>query len=152
LASNAQDHDAEGEKMFDHIGIVVADLERSASFYGGVLAPLGMRIMERHSWGPNDGWVVLTTGAPQSPFFVVAAGRPSFWGPEARVSASPIHLCFTAPSKAAVDRFHSLGLSLGATHNGAPGIRRQPFYCAFLIDFDGNNVEAGLYLRDDAQA
>ena len=136
--------------MFDHIGIVVADLERSASFYGSVLAPLGLRIMEQHRRGPNDGWIVISSGVPQSPFFVVAAGRPTFWGPEAQASASPVHLCFTAPSKAAVDSFHSLGLSLGARDNGAPGIRRQPFYCAFLIDFDGNNVEAGLYLGDDA--
>ena len=138
--------------MIDHIGIVVADLERSAAFYGDVLAPLGLRILEKHSRGTDDGWVVLSTGAPQSPFFVVAAGRPSFWGPEARPSASPIHLCFTAPSKSAVDRFHTIGVSLGARDNGAPGIRRHPFYCAFLIDFDGNNIEAGLYLKEDAQA
>ena len=137
--------------MFDHVGIVVAELKRSASFYGRVLAPLGLRIIERHRRGRNDGWVVISTGAPQSPFFVVAAGRPSFWGPDAQASGSPIHMCFTAPSKAAVDSFHSLGLSLGAKDNGAPGIRHQPFYCAFLIDFDGNNVEAGLYLGDDAQ-
>ena len=132
--------------MFDHVGIVVADLKRSARFYGQVLAPLGLHILEKHRRGPNDGWVVMSTGAPASPFFVIAAGRPSFWGPEAHVSASPIHLCFTAPSREAVDRFHALGLELGAKDNGAPGIRRNPFYCAFLIDFDGNNIEAGLYL------
>jgi catechol 2,3-dioxygenase-like lactoylglutathione lyase family enzyme len=135
--------------MFDHIGIVVADLRRSAQFYGRVLAPLGVRILEKHRRGPNDGWVVMSTGAPQSPFFVVAARRASFWGATAQVSASPIHLCFTAPSKEAVDRFHAIGVSLGARDNGAPGIRRQPFYCAFLIDFDGNNIEAGLYLQND---
>jgi hypothetical protein len=49
-------------------------------------------------------------------------------------------------------RFYAAGLSLGATENGAPGIRRRPFYCAFLIDFDGNNIEAGLYLKDDIGA
>ena len=138
--------------MFDHIGVVVADLERSAQFYGGVLAPLGLHILERHSRGPNDGWVVMSTGAPRSPFFVIAAGRPSFWGPDARASASPVHLCFASPSKDAVDRFHAVGLELGAKDNGAPGIRRVPFYCAFLIDFDGNNIEAGLYLGEAAPA
>jgi catechol 2,3-dioxygenase-like lactoylglutathione lyase family enzyme len=133
-------------EMFDHIGIVVGDLKRSARLYGGALEPLGLKILEEHSRGPNDGWVVISRGEPESPFFVVAAGRPSFWGPEARPSLSPVHLCFTAPSKEAVDRFHTLGLDLGARDNGAPGIRRPPFYCAFLIDFDGNNIEAGLYL------
>ena len=61
-------------------------------------------------------------------------------------AASPVHLCFSAPSAEAVDRFHALGLELGAKDNGHPGIRREPFYNAFLIDFDGNNIEAGVYL------
>jgi predicted lactoylglutathione lyase len=56
-------------------------------------------------------------------------------------------LCFKAPSQGAVDHFHKTGLLHGAACNGAPGIRRPPFYCAFLIDLDGNNVEAGCYLR-----
>src|SRR5262245_14095332 len=73
--------------MFDHVGIVVADLERSARFYGRVLAPLGLQILEKHSRGPNDGWVVISSGAARSPFFVIAAGRPSVWGPEARATA-----------------------------------------------------------------
>src|SRR5262249_39215211 len=123
--------------MFDHVGIVVADLKRSLGFYGRVLEPLGLRILEEHQRGPGDGWAVMSTGAPRSPFFVVAAGRPTFWGADARPSASPVHLCFTAASKDAVDEFHGRGLSLGAKDNGAPGIRRPPFYCAFLIDFDG---------------
>src|SRR5262245_40166985 len=74
--------------MFDHVGIVVADLERSARFYGRVLALLGLQILEKHSRGPNDGWVVISSGAPRSPFFVIAAGR----------------LCFAAPSWASRDR------------------------------------------------
>jgi catechol 2,3-dioxygenase-like lactoylglutathione lyase family enzyme len=138
--------------MIDHFGIVVADLKRSLGFYGRVLAPLGLQILEEHQRGANDGWAVMSTGAPQSPFFVIAAGRPSFWGPDSRPSASPVHLCFSAPSKDAVDDFHRLGLALGARDNGSPGIRRRPFYSAFLIDFDGNNIEAGLYLADDTQA
>jgi hypothetical protein len=41
-----------------------------------------------------------------------------------------------------VNEFHSIGLELGAKDTGAPGVRRAPFYCAFLIDPDGNNIEA----------
>ena len=133
--------------MFDHVGIVVSDLRRSARFYGRVLAPLGLKILEKHRTGPGEGWVVMSTGAAQAPFFVIAAGRPSFWSEGMQAGRSPVHLSFRAPSPQAVDRFHALGLELGARDNGAPGIRRAPFYCAFLIDFDGNNIEAGLYLR-----
>jgi len=113
-------------EMFDHIGIVVGDLKRSARLYGGALEPLGLKILEEHSRGPNDGWVVISRGEPGSPFFVVAAGRPSFWGPEARPSLSPVHLCFTAPSKEAVDRFHTLGWT------SAPGTMVRRAFAARL--------------------
>jgi catechol 2,3-dioxygenase-like lactoylglutathione lyase family enzyme len=132
--------------VFDHLGIVVKDLRRSARLYAHMLAPLELKIVEKHRTGPGEGWVVIANGAPAAPFFVIAAGRPSFWGNEAIAGASPVHLCFTAPSQAAVDDFHRAGLAHGARDNGAPGIRRAPFYCAFLIDHDGNNVEAGCYL------
>jgi catechol 2,3-dioxygenase-like lactoylglutathione lyase family enzyme len=134
--------------MFDHIGIVVSDLNASARFYEHVLAPLGLKIVEKHKTSPGEGWVVISSGAPASPFFVIGAGRPSFWTEDSRPAASPAHLCFSAPSRQAVDEFYKLGLAQGAKDNGAPGIRRVPFYCAFLIDPDGNNVEAGCYLQD----
>lgn len=133
--------------MFDHVGVVVSDRDKGWSFYERLLAPLGIRAMEKYPRPNGEGWMVMSTGAHQSPFFVVAAGKPSFWTASNRPAQSPIHLCFTAPSKEAVDRFHAIGLELGAKDNGAPGIRRQPFYCAFLIDLDGNNVEAGVYLK-----
>jgi len=132
--------------MFDHVGIVVKDLRRSARLYAHMLAPLGLKIVEKHRTGRGEGWVVIADGSPASAFFVIAAGRPSFWSSEASAGASPVHLCFKAPSQQAVDDFHRTGLAHGAKDNGAPGIRRSPFYCAFLIDPDGNNVEAGCYL------
>lgn len=132
--------------MFDHVGIVVGDLERSVRFYERALAPLGLKVVESHKTGPGEGWFVISSGAPASPFFVIGAGRPSFWTNGSKPAKSPAHLCFRAPSRQAVDEFHRLGLACGTKDNGAPGIRRQPFYCAFLIDPDGNNVEAGCYL------
>jgi catechol 2,3-dioxygenase-like lactoylglutathione lyase family enzyme len=136
------------ESMFDHIGIVVKDLKASARLYAHMLAPFGIRIVEKHRLAADSAWVVLSTGKPQSPFFVIAEGRPIFWTETATVATSPVHLCFTAPSREAIDRFHEAGLLHGARDNGAPGVRRSPFYCAFLIDLDGNNVEAGCYLPD----
>lgn len=134
--------------MFDHIGIVAKDLKASVRLYTRILAPLGIRIVEKHRLAADSAWVVLSTGKPQSPFFVIGEGRPTFWSTTATVAASPIHLCFSAPSREAVDRFHEAGLLNGARNNGVPGVRRPPFYCAFLMEPDGNNVEAGCYLTD----
>ena len=135
--------------MFDHIGIVASDLRASARLYAHMLAPLGISIVEKHRLAPDSGWVVLSSGKPQSPFLVIAEGKPSFWTDTAVPAASPIHLCLSAPSRDAVDRFHAAGLRHGARDNGVPGVRRHPFYCAFLIDLDGNNIEAGCYLDDE---
>jgi catechol 2,3-dioxygenase-like lactoylglutathione lyase family enzyme len=55
------------------------------------------------------------------------------------------HLCFKAPSREAVDRFHAAGLKAGAKDNGKPGLRTDygpDYYGAFLLDGEGNNVEA----------
>jgi catechol 2,3-dioxygenase-like lactoylglutathione lyase family enzyme len=124
----------------------VKDLRASATLYARMLAPLGLKIVEKHRTGPGEGWVVISSAEPAAPFFVIGAGRPSFWREDSAVDMSPVHLCFRAASRDAVDCFHRAGLENGATCNGAPGIRRHPFYCAFLIDLDGNNVEAGCYL------
>lgn len=137
--------------MFDHIGIVVNDLKSSARLYARMLAPLGIRIVEKHRLAVDSGWVVFSSGRPQSPFFVLGEGRPSFWTDNNTVASSPIHLSFSAPSREAVDSFHAAGLEHGARDNGLPGIRRPPFYCAFLIDLDGNNVEVGCYLDVDGE-
>lgn len=134
--------------MFDHIGIVTKDLKTSARLYAHMLAPLGIRIVEKHRLNIDSAWVVFSTGKAQSPFLVLGEGRPTFWPPGAAVAAAPTHLAFSAQSREAVDRFHAAGLAQGARDNGGPGIRRPPFYCAFLIDHDGNNVEAGCYLTD----
>jgi catechol 2,3-dioxygenase-like lactoylglutathione lyase family enzyme len=131
--------------MFDHVGLVFKELERSGSFYKELLAEIGLRLMEDHTQPDGSGWLVFSSGEHESPFFVVAAGRPSFWGRDNVPGMSPIHVAFRAPSREAVDRFHATGLRLGATNNGDPGVRRGRYYCAFLIDFAGNNIEAGVY-------
>ena len=131
--------------MFDHLGMVFQDLKAAGDFYRAVLAPLGVRVMEDHTQSDGTGWLVFSTGAPESPFFVVAAGRPSFWTETSEPARTAAHLAFGAPSRAAVDAFHRAGLAAGAKDNGSPGVRRGRYYCAFLIDPDGNNIEAGVY-------
>jgi len=79
----------------------------------------------------------------RSAFLVVAAGQPSYWNATHQPSVSPIHLALRAPSADAVDAFHRAGLASGGRDNGAPGERGGGrAYAAFVIDPDGNNVEA----------
>ena len=131
--------------MFDHLGIVSSDLEKAGAFYRVVLTPLGIKAIEDHTQPDGAGWIVFSKGTAESPFFVVAAGRPSFWAAGAEAGKSPAHVAFKASSRAAVEAFHIAGLAAGARNNGDPGVRRGRYYCAFLIDLDGNNIEAGVY-------
>ena len=131
--------------MFDHVGVVFKDLAQSGSLYMQILREIGIQLIEDHTQADGTGWLVFGSGAPKSPFFVVAAGRPSFWGDGAVPAASPAHIAFRAPTRGAVDRFHAIGIRNGAVDNGQPGVRRRGYYCGFLLDLDGNNVEAGVY-------
>jgi catechol 2,3-dioxygenase-like lactoylglutathione lyase family enzyme len=131
--------------MFDHVGIVAPDLKSGSAFYTPLLATIGLTLLEDHTQADGTGWLVFGTGVHESPFFVVASGRPTFWRENDAPGTSPIHLAFRAPSRQAVDGFHAAGLALGARNNGDPGVRRDRYYCAFLIDPAGNNIEAGVY-------
>jgi catechol 2,3-dioxygenase-like lactoylglutathione lyase family enzyme len=56
-----------------------------------------------------------------------------------------VHVAFSAPDRATVDRFHAAALAAGGTDNGAPGLRPHydpDYYGAFVLDPDGHNVEA----------
>lgn len=116
--------------MFDHIGLKVKDLEKSVKFYGAALEALGQVMGSKDassaSFGPKDaqGLYLYSGGA---------------------VKQQGTHLAFLAPDRKAVDAFHQAGLGAGGKDNGAPGIRADyspKYYAAFLIDPDGNNVEA----------
>lgn len=134
--------------MFDHVGVVFRDLKVAGDFYKALLPSIGIKLMEDHTQRDGTGWLVFSTGAPESPFFVIAAARPSYWREGHAAGRGPAHLAFRAPSRHDVNAFHAKGLALGAKDNGAPGVRRGRYYCAFLIDPDGNNIEAGVYADD----
>jgi len=116
--------------MYDHIGFKVKDLQASVRFYTAALAPLG------HVAGPAD----------DSYAGIGPRGEPALWLYAGAKSAGPgVHLAFRAPSRAAVEAFHKAGLKAGGRDNGAPGLRTDygpDYYAAFVIDPDGNNVEA----------
>lgn len=114
--------------MFDHVGLRVSDLERSARFYRATLEPLGLVP------GPKDD-ASAGFGPPGAPALWLTSG-------EAR---DRVHIAFASASRAAVDAFHRKGLAAGGRDNGAPGLRPDygsTYYAAFLLDPDGNNVEA----------
>ncbi|MBA4328427.1 MAG: glyoxalase/bleomycin resistance/extradiol dioxygenase family protein [Polaromonas sp.] len=116
--------------MYDHLGLKVSNLATSIRFYQAALAPLG------HVLGSND----------DSYAGIGPAGAPALWlYASQQAGGAGAHVAFRAASPAAVDAFYQAGLKAGARDNGGPGPRPDyspTYYAAFLIDPDGNNVEA----------
>ena len=120
--------------MLDHIGLSVTDLNQSRRFYEAALAPLEIAVL-------LEIGADLTGGAAQIGF---GSTRPQFWIGTGR-SPSGAHVAFAAGSRAAVRAFHAAALGAGGRDNGAPGLRphyHADYYGAFVLDPDGNNVEA----------
>ena len=111
--------------MFDHLGLHVHDLAASARFYEAALGPLG------HVAGSVDS---------------ETASVGALWLYRARdASKGGTHIAFVAPDRQSVERFHAAGIAAGGRDNGAPGLRADygpRYYAAFLLDPDGNKVEA----------
>jgi len=121
--------------VIGHISIGVKDVETSKRFYDAVLQPLGYRMIRRARSGAGCGY-----GADVIFFWVMAAERPVL--PDEK---SGLHVCFAAPSGAAVDAFHAAALQAGGQDNGAPGLRPiygDDYYAAFIVDPDGYRIEA----------
>src|SRR4051794_2125971 len=116
--------------MLDHLGINVSDYERSRDFYSAALATLG------HS--------LLMEPLPRFGGFG-SDGMPAFWITDQREPVTTAHIAFAAPDRETVDAFHAAALAAGGTDNGEPGVREiyhPQYYGAFVLDPDGNNVEA----------
>jgi catechol 2,3-dioxygenase-like lactoylglutathione lyase family enzyme len=114
--------------MYDHIGLKVKDLDTAVRFYKAALEPLGHVLASQEASYAGLG----------------PRGAPALWLYRDPPS-SGVHVAFRASSRAAVDRFHAAGLAAGGCDNGKPGVRSDyspAYYAAFLIDPDGNNVEA----------
>ena len=119
--------------MIDHMGIAVSDIGKSKAFYLQALGALGY---------------VLCKNSPSAASFGVAEGHGKsadpggdFWISE----GPPIHVAFSAASRADVEVFFAAGLAIGAIENGVLGLRTQyhpNYYAAFVLDPDGNNIEA----------
>ena len=116
--------------MYDHIGIKVANLDASIRFYTAALAPLGYVLCSKDDSGAGFG----------------PKGQPALWPYRHEgLKSDGAHIAFRAPDHAAIRKFHAEGVKAGGRDNGAAGPRADyspTYYAAFLIDPDGNNVEA----------
>ena len=113
-------------RLIDHLHLRVRDFGRSAEFYRAIFEALRIDSRARMS----RDWLELDE------LFIDAA--------DADHPPSLVHLCFQAPDRDAVARFHAAGVGAGGQDNGGPGSRdyHPGYYAAFLLDPDGNNIEA----------
>ncbi len=125
--------------MLDHFGFIVRDLAAARRFYEGAMKPLGFAVVEEQP----TAFILMNPTRPIG-FVYIGEGRPTFWTPESQPSVSPAHYAFIAADRAMVEAFHAAGLASGGRDNGGPGLRRENYYAAFLLDPDGNNIEAGV--------
>jgi catechol 2,3-dioxygenase-like lactoylglutathione lyase family enzyme len=122
--------------MLDHMGFAVSEYARSKRFYEVALAPLSITLLmevtpEQTGAGSHAGF-----GADDKAFF---------WVGDNWKAAIGVHVAFTAESRKVVDEFYRAALQAGGRDNGAPGLRphyHEHYYGAFVLDPDGNNVEA----------
>jgi catechol 2,3-dioxygenase-like lactoylglutathione lyase family enzyme len=116
-------------RLIDHIQLVVRDLAASRKFYGALFDVLGVPIGGE---GPDYFWI--------DELFISTADSRAAQG---RLTGRH-HLAFQAKDRAMVEAFYQAGLASGGKDNGAPGDRpyHPGYYAAFLLDPDGNNIEA----------
>ena len=114
--------------VFDHVKITVADAAAAVAFYKTVLGTLASPPLWENERGAQFANLVVVGGDATS---------------------GPIHIAFVAQDRERVDAFHRAGIEAGYRDNGPPGVREQysseeggVYYAAFLLDPDGNNVEA----------
>ena len=115
--------------MYDHISIKVKSPAASRKFYERSLGPLGYKVIDSSEtsagFGAEDGSALWISGGGGA--------------------APAVHFAFTAPKRAAVDAFYKAAIDAGGRDNGKPGIRESygpDYYAAFVLDPDGNNIEA----------
>jgi len=114
-------------RLIDHVHLIARDLAASRRFYDAALGALGRKVE-----GEGEGY---------------------FWSDELFVSSDAmqtsgpthVHLAFQAADRAGVERFHAAALAAGGRDHGKPGLRPEyhaGYYGAFVLDPDGNNIEA----------
>ena len=113
--------------MLDHMNLIVSEPAKSKGFFAAALAPLGYKILYEIPGGVGFG-----------------VDHPILWINPGAVGRK-MHVAFAAPNRATVKAFYAAALAAGGKDNGAPGLHPQyhrDYYAAFVLDPDGNNIEA----------
>ena len=113
--------------MFDHIMLRTQQFDVMTAFYEKALAPLGITKLMAFESGAGFG-----------------RDKPGLWISKSSEPRSSVHLALSSPDQSAVRAFHAAALAAGGKDNGAPGPRdfAPNYYAAFVLDPDGNNIEA----------
>src|SRR5262244_3212854 len=117
--------------MIEHISLRCRSSRKSRRFYERALAPLGYGVDREYG----------------DAFGFVQGGRHDFWITKGKVG-TPTHVAFHADAPSAVDAFYSAAMEAGGKDNGAPGMREDYGYAAFVLDPDGHNVEAVIWKEE----
>ncbi len=115
--------------MIDHAVVRVHDFKKSRRFYEAALQPLGYRVLKEF-----PGFVGLGAG-----------DKTDLWIGQDDAATKGVHLAFASRDRRSVDAFHAAALKAGGKDHGAPGIRMNyhpNYYGAFVLDPEGNNIEA----------
>ena len=119
--------------MLDHLVLNVSDMGAARTFYDAVLPVLGYSVVMEYEEGVGYG----------------IDGKPIFWIGRRDPISHGAHVALACTDHATVDAFHAAAMAVGATDHGAPGLRphyHEHYYGAFVLDPDGNNIEAVCHL------
>lgn len=122
--------------MLDHISLRVRDFDKALTFYKAALKPLGYTLLMEFPYAAGFG----------------ENGKPDFWIGPTDQPITPIHVAFVTDRKT-VNAFHAAALAAGGKDNGAPGPREKyhpNYYGGFVLDPDGNNIEAVCHQPESA--
>ncbi len=123
--------------MLDHVSVTVSDPARSLPFWDAIMAALGVPCVRRDE--DNAGYGVRNRPGDDGHSYLSVRTSTGTVVPDNR------HWCFRAPDRAAVHAFHAAALAHGGRCDGPPGPRRHyhpSYYAAFVLDPDGNRLEA----------
>ena len=120
----------------NHACLAVSDFEKAQDFYNAALTPLGVHVVMEVTPEQSGGGQHAGFGSEGKPYFWIGTGDKPKGG---------THVAFTAHNRGEVDAFYRAAMAAGGRDNGAPGLRphyHPNYYAAFVIDPDGNNIEA----------